>query len=87
MSLKEFLSEWYKTHSSKANFVLIKQVVNNKDLYCELDESTDKSINDIQQQLYHFINDIKSVPKCPNCDNTLSFKFLSNYKDFNECIK
>lgn len=77
MELKSFISEWYKTHSPKANFALIKQISKNSSYINILKAFVEFESDDIGQLLYHFTNDIKDVPKCPNCQNKLKFVSLS----------
>jgi hypothetical protein len=75
--IKEFIETWYETHNARANFALIKQIANNKEYISELETSVCIKSNSIEQLLYHYINDVKVIPECPNCSKQLDFKSLS----------
>jgi hypothetical protein len=74
--IKQFIDLWYKDHSLKSNFALIRRI-HTTPLYKSLKEHAAVQTDNIEQLLYHFIKDIKVIPDCPNCKKLLEFKSLS----------
>lgn len=82
-SLKEFIDNWYKDHNAHANFQLIAYIKNNEHYITELKSFCKFETDNVEQMIWHFINDISNMCFCKMCSLSLKFQKLSiGYLDF-----
>ncbi len=82
-SLKEFINKWNNEHNAHANFQLIASIKNNEHYINELKDFCKFKTDDIEQMIWHFINNSPDVCLCKICASPLKFQKLSiGYLDF-----
>lgn len=83
--LKEMIKNWIEEKGTKSFHWLYRNIENNLILINILNDNISSELIDVSmpQKIYHFYNDVPSIPQCRHCNEKINFfTFARPYNEF-----